>query len=129
MDLGGYGVKPMSLKELEAALEATRKEIFNQLSIVENGYYRNIQSIDPTLYEKEQVLEQVIAMWRVEFDTIAMPQVEFKEAIYELAFGDNAIDRDFSEEEVIATIKGFARDSWVAEEPKQQVQADGATKK
>jgi hypothetical protein len=43
-------------------------------------------------------------------------QVEFKEAIYELAFGDNAINRGFSEEEVIATIKGFAHDSWVAEE-------------
>jgi hypothetical protein len=41
---------------------------------------------------------------------------EFKEAIYELAFGDNAINRGFSEEEVIATIKGFTHDSWVAEE-------------
>ena len=41
---------------------------------------------------------------------------EFREAIYELAFGDNAINRGFSEEEVIATIKGFAHDSWVAEE-------------
>ena len=41
---------------------------------------------------------------------------EFREAIYELAFGDNAINRGFSEEEVIATIKGFAHDSWVAAE-------------
>jgi hypothetical protein len=45
-------------------------------------------------------------------------QAEFKEAIYELAFGDNAINRGFSEEEVIATIKGFAHDSWVAETSK-----------
>jgi|TARA_R110002051_G_C8478875_1_gene461309 hypothetical protein len=41
---------------------------------------------------------------------------EFKEAIYELAFGDNAINKDFSEEEVVTTIKGFAQDSWVAKE-------------
>ena len=45
-------------------------------------------------------------------------EAEFKEAIYELAFGDNAINRDFSEEEVISTIKGFAHDSWVAETSK-----------
>ena len=102
----------MTIKELEAALEATREKISEQLSMVG----RSIQSIDPTLYDKERVLEQVIAMWRIEFDAIAMPQTEFKEAIYELAFGDNAINRDFSEEEVIATIKGFAHDSWVAEE-------------
>ena len=104
------------IKKLEAALEEIRKEISDQLSTVENGYYRSIQSIDPTLYDKERVLEQIIAMWHNEFDAIAMPQTEFKEAIYELAFGDNAINRGFSEEEVIATIKGFAHDSWVAEE-------------
>jgi len=45
-----------------------------------------------------------------------MSDKEFKEAIYELAFGDNAINRGFSEEEVVATIKEFAHDSWVAEE-------------
>ena len=45
-----------------------------------------------------------------------MSDKEFKEEIYELAFGDNAINRGFSEEEVIAMIKGFAHDSWVAEE-------------
>ena len=44
-----------------------------------------------------------------------MNDKEFKEAIYELAFGDNAINRDFSEEEVIARIKRFALDSWVAD--------------
>lgn len=45
---------------MEALLEATRKEICNQLSIVDNGYYRSIQSIDSTLYEKERELEQAI---------------------------------------------------------------------
>jgi hypothetical protein len=54
----------MRLKELEAELEATRKKISEQLSMVG----RSIQSIDPTLYDKEEVLEQAIAMWRVEFD-------------------------------------------------------------
>jgi hypothetical protein len=54
----------MRLKELEAELEATRKKIDEQLSMVG----RSIQSIDPTLYDKEEVLEQAIAMWRVEFD-------------------------------------------------------------
>lgn len=45
-----------------------------------------------------------------------MDTKEFKEAIYELAFGDNAINRGFSEEEVVATIKEFANESWIAEE-------------
>ena len=189
----------MSIAKTEAALEATRKKISEQLSMVG----RSIQSIDPTLYDKERVLERVVTKRRnrpYELDTpmelkeleaalepdepmsinkwrgilqelaqrcppdrwaddhqegpspdtfecgyccalmqlhamagleghcipidefpmpmraIAMPQVEFKEAIYELAFGDNAINRGFSEGEVIATIKGFAHDSWVAEE-------------
>jgi hypothetical protein len=41
---------------LEAALEATRKEIAEQLFMVGES----IQSIDPTLYEKERVLERVV---------------------------------------------------------------------
>ena len=47
----------MSTKEMEAALEATRKKISEQLSMVG----RSIQSIDPTLYDKERVLEQALA--------------------------------------------------------------------
>lgn len=54
------GEPPMSIKEMEAALEATRKKISEQLSMVG----RSIQSIDPTLYDKEEELEQAIAMWR-----------------------------------------------------------------
>ena len=50
------GERPMSIKEMEAALEATRKKISEQLSMVG----RSIQSIDPTLYDKERVLEQAI---------------------------------------------------------------------
>ena len=46
----------MNIKETEAALEATRKKISEQLSMVG----RSIQSIDPTLYDKERVLEQAI---------------------------------------------------------------------
>ena len=59
----------MKLKELEAELEATRKKIAKQLSMVG----KSLQSIDSTLYDKERVLEQVIAMWHVEFDPIAEP--------------------------------------------------------
>ena len=54
----------MKLKELEAELEATRKKIAKQLSMVG----KSLQSIDSTLYDKERVLEQVIAMWHAEFD-------------------------------------------------------------
>ena len=46
----------MKLKELEAELEATRKKIVEQLSMVG----RSIQSIDPTLYDKERELEQAV---------------------------------------------------------------------
>ena len=56
----------MKLKELEAALKETRKKIDEQLSMVG----KSLQSIDSTLYEKEELLEQIIAMWHVEFDTI-----------------------------------------------------------
>tara|TARA_R110001632_G_scaffold27294_1_gene73305 strand:- start:688 stop:936 length:249 start_codon:yes stop_codon:yes gene_type:complete len=46
----------MSIKEMEAALEATRQKIAEQLSMVG----RSIQSIDPTLYDKERELEQAV---------------------------------------------------------------------
>jgi hypothetical protein len=46
----------MRLKELEAELEETRKKISEQLSMVG----RSIQSIDPTLYDKERELEQAV---------------------------------------------------------------------
>jgi hypothetical protein len=45
---------------LEALLEETRKKISEQLSMVG----RSIQSIDPTLYDKEEELEQAIAILR-----------------------------------------------------------------
>ena len=54
------GERPMSTKEMEAALEATRKKIAEQLSLVG----KSIQSIDPTLYDKEEELEQAIAILR-----------------------------------------------------------------
>ena len=47
----------MKLKDLEAELEATRQKIAEQLSMVG----KSLQSIDPTLYEKEQELEQALA--------------------------------------------------------------------
>ena len=46
----------MSIQELEAALEKTRQKIVEQLSMVG----RSIQSIDPTLYDKERELEQAV---------------------------------------------------------------------
>jgi hypothetical protein len=46
----------MSIAKTEAALEATRKKIAEQLSMVG----RSIQSIDPTLYDKEQELERLL---------------------------------------------------------------------
>jgi len=45
---------------LKAELEETRKKISEQLSMVG----RSIQSIDPTLYDKEEELEQAIAILR-----------------------------------------------------------------
>jgi hypothetical protein len=43
-------------KELETELEATRQKIAEQLSLVG----KSIQSIDPTLYDKEQELEHLL---------------------------------------------------------------------
>jgi transcriptional antiterminator len=50
------GERPMSIKELEDLLEVTRQKIAEQLSMVG----RSIQSIDPTLYDKERMLEQAV---------------------------------------------------------------------
>jgi len=50
------GARPMSIKEMEALLEATRQKIAEQLSLVG----KSIQSIDPTLHEKERELEQAV---------------------------------------------------------------------
>jgi hypothetical protein len=94
----------MSIKELETLLETVHCLVCDctypenaMPPIVEACPHCGNSDKDQTVYLSEE-------------------QVEFKEAIYELAFGDNAINRGFSEEEVIATIKGFAHDSWVAEE-------------
>ena len=40
-----------------------------------------------------------------------MTDKQFIEAVYELAFGDNAINRDFTQEEVIAELKKFSDDA------------------
>jgi hypothetical protein len=45
-----------TIEQLEAALEATRQKIAEQLSLVG----KSIQSIDPTLYDKERILEQAV---------------------------------------------------------------------
>ena len=37
---------------------------------------------------------------------------KFKEEIYEIAFGDNAINRNFTEDEVIERIKEFSDIAW-----------------
>jgi hypothetical protein len=37
-----------------------------------------------------------------------MTSKEFKEAIYELAFGDNAINRGFTNDEVLETLREFS---------------------
>ena len=58
----------MRLKELEAELEATRKKIAEQLSLVG----KSIQSIDPTLYDKEEVLEQALADAHTDAEMVVM---------------------------------------------------------
>ena len=50
------GEQDQTVEQLEAALEATRKKIAKQLSLVG----KSIQSIDPTLYDKERILEQAV---------------------------------------------------------------------
>ena len=80
----------MKLKELEAALKETRKKIDEQLSMVG----KSLQSIDPTLYEKEEVLEGAIAIasWRVEFDTIAEPEENDNEVVFLYGWGQSCLD-------------------------------------
>ena len=58
----------MKLKELEAELEATRQKIAEQLSLVG----KSIQSIDTTLYEKEEVLEQALADAHTDAEMVVM---------------------------------------------------------
>jgi len=45
-----------------------------------------------------------------------MNMKEFKEEIYEIAFGDNAINRNWDEEEVVAEIQKFEKASWLDED-------------
>ena len=58
----------MRLKELEAELKATRQKISEQLSMVG----RSIQSIDPTLYDKERELEQALADAHTDAEMVVM---------------------------------------------------------
>jgi hypothetical protein len=45
-----------------------------------------------------------------------MTDKQFKEAIYELAFGDNAINKGYSDDEVIAMLREFSDDALKYEE-------------
>ena len=45
-----------------------------------------------------------------------MTDKQFKEAVYELAFGDNAINKGYSDEEVIAMLKEFSDNALKYEE-------------
>jgi hypothetical protein len=45
-----------------------------------------------------------------------MTDQQFKEAVYELAFGDNAINKGYSDEEVIAMLREFSDDALRYEE-------------
>lgn len=40
----------------------------------------------------------------------------FKESIFELAFGDDAINKEFSDVEVIAKVKDFSEKAWIYED-------------
>ena len=44
-----------------------------------------------------------------------MTEKEFIEEVFEIAFGDNAINRDFSHEEVAARLREFSDESFVQE--------------
>ena len=46
----------------------------------------------------------------------SMKQAVFIEEVFEIAFGDNAINRHFSYQEVLDTLKDFAEKSWMYEE-------------
>tara|TARA_R110000824_G_scaffold361847_1_gene549742 strand:+ start:33 stop:644 length:612 start_codon:yes stop_codon:yes gene_type:complete len=58
-----------TIEQLEAELEAMRKKIAEQLSMVG----RSIQSIDPTLYDKERELEQAVIDAHLDAPTQAEP--------------------------------------------------------
>ena len=45
----------------------------------------------------------------------------FKEKVFEIAFGDNAINRDFSEEEVLKRLLYFSEKSWEVEEAEEHL--------
>lgn len=42
--------------------------------------------------------------------------INFVEEVFEIAFGDNAINRDFSPEEVLTRLRQFSDDAWKYEE-------------
>ena len=44
-----------------------------------------------------------------------------KEKVFEIAFGDNAINRDFSEEEVLKRLLYFSEKSWEVEEAEEHL--------
>ena len=106
------GERPMSIKEMEAELEATRQKIAKQLSMVG----RSIQSIDPTLYDKERELEQAVIDAHldaplVEDGDIAMPSVAA--AVLELLtpphgrFFRNGVEHTLTQEQSNEEIDAF----------------------
>jgi hypothetical protein len=58
-----------------------------------------------------------------------MDDKQFKETIYELAFGCSAIDKDYSDEEVLAKIREFSDDALRSDEEVYVVQENGESMK
>jgi hypothetical protein len=84
----------MSIKEMEALLETTRQKIAEQEKLIIESHVTNnelrdlVQSIDPTLYEKERELEQAVIDAHldaplVEDGAIDMPQVTLQDLLAE----------------------------------------------
>ena len=120
----------MSIAKTEAALEATRQKIAKQLSMVG----RSIQSIDPTLYDKEQELERLLkhlqevrdaptrsqkvllvnefenkrehwnACKHAEIEDVVMNDDDFIDEIRVIAFGESETRHDYSLKEICHVI-------------------------
>ena len=66
---------------------------------------------------KESVCELIINDDNYTFvDIVEDKETSFKEAIFEIAFGDDAINKDYTEEEVIKKVREFSDKAYEVEE-------------
>lgn len=87
-------------KEIKNALTFLYRDAKATISLMENHDFEPSEDDEGYHYERLEHIRKLRSYFK--------KQAEFIEAVYEIAFGDNAINRDFSSDEVLKELRKFS---------------------